>query len=361
MHLRKKYYFVDYTAKIILAKRVHKIFRDGFVKGHNEVTMTKLIKSLRWGAGVFNKQQKTTMSLDAKLFQILRSLDILIQTKLLTLDDRFQNMNSDKGFIDNFLEKETDDKLNFTFNIIAVKCKSEFDFLVTTSGFSPIKGTKQKLTDDMWNTFNSELTVAYDKTLKDLLNNKADSYTNCMDKFAASIQQEWKKSYQQTCRPPVIKNITSFENMGFTTLFDSAYERFEFTDIMCDSFIEDRTVGTCGFSKKQNNPRRKNDYYMKSDESRAWSDSETDRGHFLAHAMGGSILTNIFPQKRSTNRGRSNDGIKYRQMEKYLTDHPGTFCFARPIYFDFSTRPFILEFGYVTKDYKINVEHFENV
>jgi len=50
-----------------------------------------------------------------------------------------------------------------------------------------------------------------------------------------------------------------------------------------------------------------------------------------------------------------------RKLEKFLKKKFGLFCFARAIYFDFSNLPFIIEFGYITKDYQINIEYFKNV
>lgn len=65
-----------------------------------------------------------------------------------------------------------------------------------------------------------------------------------------------------------------------------------------------------------------------------------DRGHFMAHTMGGEMDINLFPQLSWVNRG----GI-WREMEKYAVVHPGTFSFVRPIYRGSNWTPDRLEYG----------------
>ena len=70
---------------------------------------------------------------------------------------------------------------------------------------------------------------------------------------------------------------------------------------------------------------------------------------------------NLFPQKRHINRGWSEFGKKYRQMEKYIATNPGTFVFSRPINNDFTERPVLLEFRFVTTDGDFFSDFFENI
>jgi len=85
-----------------------------------------------------------------------------------------------------------------------------------------------------------------------------------------------------------------------------------------------------------------------------------DKGHALAHAMGGGLDVNLFPQRPELNRGRSEAGRVYRRMERYAADHPGTFAFSRLIYSDNSWVPSSLEYGVLMPDEKLWVEWFEN-
>lgn len=72
---------------------------------------------------------------------------------------------------------------------------------------------------------------------------------------------------------------------------------------------------------------------------------ETDIGHFIAHASGGPPDINFFHQERRLNRGWSEEGRKYRRMERYPAEHPGTFHFTRAIYEAESPIPRYLELG----------------
>jgi hypothetical protein len=88
--------------------------------------------------------------------------------------------------------------------------------------------------------------------------------------------------------------------------------------------------------------------------------SDRDKGHFIAHAVGGGLDLNVFSQRRDLNRGLSEQGKIYRQMEKYCHDNPGTFCFSRPIYADATSIPRWLEFGLIKTDGHLWVEVFDN-
>lgn len=360
MRQRKKFYFIDYSDKIKLSRRVHKTLINSIKRGMHDIALGDIIKSLKWSAGVFNQNIKPRMSLDAKLYSILRSLDILVQLKLLVLEG-FSQSGNNRAKIESILEKNNEHKLAYSIKVQTIKSPNAFDAIVNASAFSPITGTKQELTEEMREYFAARLSIDYKQILNGVISKKQIAYKECVDAMKESIQENWINSYQKTCTPNIKDNISIFKNNGFTTLFDSAYERFESLDILADSFIEDRTIGTFGYSRKPKNSRRRNDYFMRYDESRNWSDKETDRGHFLAHSIGGSIYTNIFPQSSNINRGRTKEGIKYREMERYLSKNQNIFCFVRPIYFDFSIRPYLIEFGYITRSYDVYVELFDNV
>ena len=69
---------------------------------------------------------------------------------------------------------------------------------------------------------------------------------------------------------------------------------------------------------------------------------------------------NVFLQDRKLNRGLSEAGELYRDMEKYCLVNPGTFCFSRPVYADTTSVPRWLEFGLIKQDGSNWVEVFEN-
>lgn len=91
------------------------------------------------------------------------------------------------------------------------------------------------------------------------------------------------------------------------------------------------------------------------------SDGEAyDRGHFIAHSIGGRLDVNLFPQQRALNRGWSAAGKRFRAMESYCQTHLLTYCFRRPIYAGFSAHPIAIEVGVLRQDCSLWVEPFDN-
>lgn len=85
-----------------------------------------------------------------------------------------------------------------------------------------------------------------------------------------------------------------------------------------------------------------------------------DKGHFLGHASGGILDINLFPQRRELNRGWSDEGKRFRAMERYVAEHPGTFFYHRPLYDSESWIPCRLEYGVLLEDTKWWVDEFQN-
>lgn len=85
-----------------------------------------------------------------------------------------------------------------------------------------------------------------------------------------------------------------------------------------------------------------------------------DKGHFLGHASGGVLDINLFPQRRELNRGWSPEGKRFRQMERYVEEHPITFFYHRPLYNDDSWIPHYLEYGILVESTTWWVEVFQN-
>ena len=85
-----------------------------------------------------------------------------------------------------------------------------------------------------------------------------------------------------------------------------------------------------------------------------------DKGHFLGHASGGILDINLFPQRRELNRGWSPEGKRFRSMERYVAEHPGTFFFHRPLYDDETWIPQALEYGVLVEGARWWVDTFQN-
>lgn len=85
-----------------------------------------------------------------------------------------------------------------------------------------------------------------------------------------------------------------------------------------------------------------------------------DRGHFLGHASGGALDINLFPQQRDLNRGWSVEGKRFRAMERYVAQNPGSFFYHRPVYDDDTWVPAVLEYGILQQDGEWWIERFHN-
>lgn len=85
-----------------------------------------------------------------------------------------------------------------------------------------------------------------------------------------------------------------------------------------------------------------------------------DKGHFLGHASGGVLDINLFPHRRDLNRGWSPEGKRFRRMERFVAEHPGTFFFHRPCYDDGLWIPLALEYGVLLEGTRWWIERFRN-
>ena len=160
--------------------------------------------------------------------------------------------------------------------------------------------------------------------------------------------------------------IGQFNDGSFEVLFDHGSEA---EAVLPEERVDDRVVAVFGCSKQVNRKRdasRMRGFLRGANLNRP-SLIDTvdtvipmDRGHFLAHTLGGSTDVNLFPQRRDVNRGWSARGKIYRRMERYCAEHPGTFCFSRPIYRDRSWVPFEIEYGLLRGPRDLWVERFEN-
>ena len=149
----------------------------------------------------------------------------------------------------------------------------------------------------------------------------------------------------------------------FEYFYDHFPELQPKSTLLPDEKIEPRLVGVLGCSSSQE---------IKRDDSRlkGWVGPTEkhfgrrwDKGHFIAHSIGGAVdgtELNVFIQNRSLNRGWSEAGKRFRQMEIFCAANPGTFCFSRPLYDDQTAKPAFVEFGILKTDRHLWVECFDN-
>lgn len=127
--------------------------------------------------------------------------------------------------------------------------------------------------------------------------------------------------------------------------------------------VDDRVVYACALSTP--NPKAREPFGMRAPLcSREFGNTKDefpfDRGHFIAHSLGGYDQIGLYPQRRDVNRGVGELGRKYVAMERYARRYPGTFLFCRPIYGDNTVHPFWIEFGVLKENGEFWVEVFPN-
>jgi hypothetical protein len=163
-----------------------------------------------------------------------------------------------------------------------------------------------------------------------------ESGTNVALYFRQQLPFKWRDLYASTVTHPT--NIVRFAFRTFEYICD-LYSELEATgQVPYDQTIADRVVavlGTSGCATEKRDASRIRGWGAPPEELVG---TERDKGHFMAHCIGGGLDVNVFSQERRLNRGWSPQGKIYRQMENYCYQHPGTFCFSRPLYADGSSK-----------------------
>jgi hypothetical protein len=121
---------------------------------------------------------------------------------------------------------------------------------------------------------------------------------------------------------------------------------------------EDRTIGAWMLTPSVIN-RRDTTYQQGYPMEAATDNYPVDRGHLMPHLSGGEFGPNIFRQDRALNRGWSDEGKRYRALEREAAAVPGYFYFGHLIYCDDSAYPATIETG-VLRGASLHVESFDN-
>ncbi len=187
---------------------------------------------------------------------------------------------------------------------------------------------------------------------------RAISETNAVLILREQLPFKWRDLYVSTVAH--LTNLVRFRFRTFEYICDH-YSELEATgEVPYDQTIEDRVVAVLGTSARAEEMRDAGRLRSWAGPTEELLGTERDKGHFMAHCIGGGLDVNVFSQERRLNRGWSPEGKIYRQMETYCYEQPGTFCFSRPIYADGSSVPRRLEFGLLKADQTLWAEVFEN-
>jgi hypothetical protein len=197
---------------------------------------------------------------------------------------------------------------------------------------------------------NPQFAIDYERGLATL--GGAD-YETLVAVMREELPHAWLSCYEQMCVGPV--NVLVVPAEGFEYLFDYSGDLIARGLLPASPGREDRVVAAFGRSVRGSKARPASRIA-----GFPGSDERGDRGHFLAHAAGGGVDINLFHQELRLNRGRSSQGKVYRRMERYCAEHPGTFCFSRPVYTDEGARPAEIEFGVLREEGTLWVEVFDN-
>ena len=182
------------------------------------------------------------------------------------------------------------------------------------------------------------------------------------DRLARFLTEElpykWRELYVE--QTPHVTNIVRFHYNTFEYFYDLYSELEASGGVVYSPTIEDRLAGVIGVSAPTTGPRNPTRLRGWVGPTEKYLGKGRDKGHFMAHYIGGGLDVNVFSQDRALNRGWSAQGKVYRRMEAYCHEHPGTLCFCRPIYAGDTSVPRWLEFGLVRENGTLWVETFDN-
>jgi hypothetical protein len=144
--------------------------------------------------------------------------------------------------------------------------------------------------------------------------------------------------------------LLEFEQSGARYRFDFASSE--------DLLQEDRTIAAWAITPPE--VRRRDKSYQGGFPMVANKRSPVDRGHLIPHLSGGEFGQNIFRQDRALNRGWSEQGKRYRALERAAAGTPGALYFGHLLYDDETAYPKRIEIAVLVPGAGLLVEQFDN-
>ncbi|MEC3978716.1 hypothetical protein [Amycolatopsis sp. H20-H5] len=167
----------------------------------------------------------------------------------------------------------------------------------------------------------------------------ADLGRRLLDAVAERYEREWSNC-----------SLVLFEQAGATYLFDLASA--------VGAAQEDRTVAAWAITPSAVGSRDAS--YQRGFPLPPDPDgTPVDRGHLIPHLSGGEFGPNIFRQHRALNRGWSEQGKRFRALEREAAAVPGTFYFGHLLYEDDTAYPAEIESG-LLRGTELHIERFRN-
>jgi hypothetical protein len=151
------------------------------------------------------------------------------------------------------------------------------------------------------------------------------------------------------------------EHEGACALFEfeqiGATYRFDFANSAALP-QEDRTIAAWAITPTE--VRRRDVIYQRGFPMAPDDESPVDRGHLIPHLSGGEFGPNIFRQDRALNRGWSDQGKRYRALERAAAGTPGALYFGHLLYADDTAYPSQIEIAVLLPGETLRVEQFDN-
>jgi hypothetical protein len=187
------------------------------------------------------------------------------------------------------------------------------------------------------------------------------SYAERVQVFAEELPHLCAQAYLAASTR--LADIVQVQHETFVYVFDN-FQALEGRGLVPHRPDQDSRL-IVAFGQSAPSPRARDDYRLRGliGPTNTALGKEWDKAHFIGHALGGAVdrlEINVFVQRRDINRGWSEAGKRFRSLEQYCVDHPGTFCFARPRYADGYSRPAFLDFGLIDASGMLRVERFPN-
>jgi hypothetical protein len=176
--------------------------------------------------------------------------------------------------------------------------------------------------------------------------------------FDQVLPYEWVQTYKENTNRKSNVIVTKYN--GFSYYFDD-FQDLEVKGLAePDVTQESRLVVCLGKSKPDGRYTKLYEKNYFEGSTQLYGGRKVDKGHFIAHSIGGGMQINLFFQRREINRGWSERGKVFRRMERFCSRNPDTILFCRPFYDDGTSRPNSFEYG-IFKDRKsFWIEVFEN-
>ena len=120
----------------------------------------------------------------------------------------------------------------------------------------------------------------------------------------------------------------------------------------------DRTVAAWALTPKDIHGRDSS--YQRGFPMTPDEESPVDRGHLIPHLSGGEFGPNIFRQDRALNRGWSEEGKRYRALERAAAGTLGALYFGHLLYCDDTDYPRHIEIAVLLPGAALRIEQFDN-